>query len=781
MNAMASCLHCGLAMPPSDTSKFCCQGCKAVYHLLRDEDLGRYYELQNGEGAPVVDLPASNRDLDWLEEALQQTTEAGEKLYRLDIQGIHCSACVWLLEKTFSRHPGALKLEINPALGKAEFWVSASFPLEEWVREVERFGYRFGRALKGHNEKSDSLLLRLGICVALAINVMMLSVAIYLGLKDGKLYEVFRAAIYGLSALALVVGGPVFFRSAFAGLRNGMLHLDVPISIGILLAFGGSSWGFWTGNDNAMYLDSVSVFIALMLLGRYLQGRVLAANRDRLLKNDGTSGLRTKRVREDKVLTIASTEILSGDSLLIPPGDLIPVECALRSEQAQISTDWINGESSASSYVLGQTLPPGSFNSGRKAIRVEAISDWDASPLDALLSPSQSCELDAHEGGLTGLLSKYYVGGVLVAATLGFVYHALIAGNSILGLEVATAVLVVTCPCAFGIATPLAHQLVHAGLKREGLFLRSGNFLNQARKITKIVFDKTGTLTTGDLTLEQPDTVHQLPLEHQQILYSLVSNSSHPTSNAIAKVLRGFSHTIQARDSVVEYPGQGVEMETEQGLYRVGKPSWAGLDKSNPIVGTSFSLDGHVLATFATSEEARVDADAQVRALANDGYEIFLLSGDNREKVDKIAESMGIPESHAFAECSPEQKRDWISSHSKKSILFLGDGINDSLAAQEAVCSGTPALDRPFMASHCDFYLGTEKLAPLRSALKGSQNLHAAIRRNLIFALAYNLCAVSLAWAGLMSPWLAAVLMPTSSILVVTATTFSLSRTSWKS
>ncbi len=780
MNARASCLHCGLAMSPSGQQQFCCQGCATVYQLLRDEDLGRFHQLQNGQGAPVVDLPNSKRDLSWIDDGLLDTSDTGLRHFRLDIQGIHCSACVWLLEKTFSRHTGALKLDINPALGIAEFWVDEAFPLENWIRDVERFGYRFGPALKSHDRKSDELLLRLGICVALAINAMMLSVALYLGLNDGRLYEVFRATIYGLSTLAVVVGGPVFMRSAIAGLRNGILHLDVPISLGIVLAFAGSSWGFWTGHDSAMYLDSVSVFIALMLVGRYLQGRVLAANRDRLLKNDGTSGLRSKRVRSGSVETIPSVQILSGDILLIPPGDLIPVESKLLSSSAQISTDWINGESSAGTYILGQSLPAGSFNAGQTAIDASALSNWDASPLDSLLSPSQSCQLDAHEGGISRIVSKYYVAGVLIAAALGFSFYALSAQNPVLGLEVATAVLVVTCPCAFGIATPLAHQLVQSGLKREGLFLRSGNFLNQARKITKIVFDKTGTLTTGDLRILNTQNISELKPEHQQALYQLVSRSSHPTSNAIAKVLRTSSVVLDSKGEVVEYPGQGVEMLLENSCYRLGKGTWAGTGEG---ANTSFTLNGKVLTTFSTSEETRSDAHDQIQALSNDGYELFLLSGDTNAKVSKLAESMGIPGSHAFGEHTPKQKREWIRDHAKESILFIGDGINDSLAAQEASCSGTPALDRPFMASHCDFYLGTEQLAPLRIALKASQNLHAAIHRNLIFALVYNLCAVSLAWAGLMSPWLAAVLMPTSSILVVLATTFSLShsRTSWKS
>ncbi len=775
----STCLHCGLPMTPEMRGAFCCHGCEAVYALLHDGELERYYSLRRGPGTPITDRPDASRDLSWLSEAYQDDSTDTQKHLRLDIQGIHCSGCVWVLDKTFQRHPGALKLVTNPALGKVELWITPEFPLQEWLHAVERFGYRFGPSLKASDLGTDTLLLRVGVSIAIALNVMMLSAALYLGLNSGRLYDVFRTLSYALASLSVVIGGPVFFRSAIAGLRSRVLHLDVPISIGIALAFAGSSWAFWTGRDSALYLDSVSVFIALMLLGRYLQERVLNANRNRLLASEGTEGLRSKRLVHGSVETIRSSEILSGCELLIAPGDLVPVAAKLRSPQALVSTDWITGESRATQLQEGAQLKAGSFNAGDQSFHVVATANFESSPLQALLRPSSQTGNAAHETGLVRTISSYYVIGVLLAAAGGFAAWIFATGSAVHALEVATAVLVVSCPCAFGIATPLAHELVQARLRGKGLYVRNGDFLNKLSKVRSLVFDKTGTLTSGQLTLPITDAVTALSSEERDVLFTLATHSNHPVSAAIRRGLEAQSPSLLATLCVTEIPGKGMECRHNGSHYRLGKAQWA----TKAGQGTVLSKDGRLLVNLDTHEDTRSDARHEIQALSTEGYDIFLLSGDAPDRVSQMADELNIPQSRAFATQSPTDKQQWLAAHDQGDMLFVGDGINDSLAAQTASCSGTPALDRPFMASNCDFYLGTNQLAPIRDALHAATVLTSVVRRNLVFALAYNGLAISLAWAGVMRPWLAAILMPSSSILIVLATTLSLSprSTRWKS
>tara|TARA_R110002096_G_scaffold436100_1_gene667675 strand:- start:39018 stop:41408 length:2391 start_codon:yes stop_codon:yes gene_type:complete len=770
------CLHCSLLMPADMPGAFCCHGCEAVYSLLHDGELERYYSLRNGPGTPISDRPDAGRDLSWLSEAYQDDCTDIQKHLRLDIQGIHCSGCVWVLEKTFKRHAGALKLITNPALGKVELWITPEFSLQEWLHSVEGFGYRFGPSLKTSDSKIDTLLLRVGVSIALALNVMVLSAALYVGLDSGPLYKAFRALSYALASLSVVIGAPVFFRSAYAGLRNRVLHLDVPISAGITLAFAGSSWAFWTGRDNALYLDSVSVFIALMLLGRYLQERVLSANRNRLLASEGTEGLRSKRLDAGQVETIKSQEILLGDILLIAPGDLVPVAATLRSNRALVSTDWITGESRAAHLEEGASLKAGSFNAGDQSFEVRATADFESSPLQALLRPSGSVEIAAHETGLVRVISSYYVAGVLLAAAGGFLAWFAVTGNVVPALEVATAVLVVSCPCAFGIATPLAYELVQSRLRAKGLYVRSGDFFHKLSNVRRIVFDKTGTLTSGQLTVAMSPEMANLSKRDTNLLFTLATHSSHPVSSAIQRALAPASPTLIASLVVTEVPGKGMECRKDGKLYRLGKANWA----TESGEGTVFSIDGNCAAQIEPHEDTRSDAHQELAAMADEGYEIFLLSGDTDGRVMRMADDLGIPRSHALAAQSPTDKQRWLAANDRGDMLFLGDGINDSLAAGAASCSGTPALDRPFMAANCDFYLGTNQLAPIRDALHAASGLTSVIRRNLAFALAYNAVAISLAWAGLMRPWLAAILMPSSSILIVLATTVSLSsRSLW--
>src|SRR5690606_20128973 len=250
----------------------------------------------------------------------------------------------WLIETLFERREGG-SIEINPALGRAELHVDRSFPLESFVEDVESFGYRV--AEPGGEEEhlaSDALLIRAGVALALAGNGMLLSAAIHLGLDSGVVYAWAREISFFAALLAVLVGAPVFVRSAWAGLRRGVLHLDLPIALGMGLAFFGSAWSYAT-EGQANYVDTLTVFVALMLLGRFLQTRVLERNRRELLRDRGASSLLTRRLGEGRAQLVTCAELEAGDVLLLSPGDLVPVDATLLDGAASFSFDWIDGES----------------------------------------------------------------------------------------------------------------------------------------------------------------------------------------------------------------------------------------------------------------------------------------------------------------------------------------------------------------------------------------------------------------------------------------------------
>ncbi|MEO8875448.1 MAG: heavy metal translocating P-type ATPase, partial [Polyangiaceae bacterium] len=518
------CLHCDTALTGSDRGVFCCLGCEVVHGLLVSGKLEQYYDLRSGNGSPVADPHADRRDLKWIEEIdARRLATGGATGIDLDVQGIQCTACVWLIETLFRRCSGAQSVVVNPALGRAHLIVGADFDLASFVREIERFGYLFGKPLKKAEARRSRIVTRMGICVALAMNAMILGITSYAGLTSGPTYLLFQRTSLGLGLLSVLIGGSVFFRSAWEGLRRKVLHLDLPISIGIALAFGGSVASYFSNRPRGVFIDTLTIFIALMLVGRFLQERVLEKNRLSLLASDGVDGLLTRRIRDAKIETVACTEIRKGDRLLVASGDLVPIESTLESpNEANFSLDWINGESRSRTYPLGEPIPAGAFSASGTAATLVASVDFADSPLPDLLRTPDNRDTDtAMSLPWWRRVAKTYVAFVLVAASVGFVAWMIRTHDLARSLEVTTAVLIVTCPCAFGIAMPLAYDLAQSALRRSGLYVRSAGFIDRAARVRTVVFDKTGTLTTGTLEVQEPKALRVLPTESRRRLLSL--------------------------------------------------------------------------------------------------------------------------------------------------------------------------------------------------------------------------------------------------------------------
>ncbi len=809
-----SCLHCGAALGGVAREEardgFCCAGCRTVHGLIRRGGLSRYYALRGAQGVPV---PAARPGADdaWVEpQAARVAASAGLCEVALDLQGVHCTACVWLVDALFRRQQGGARVLVNPALGTLDLVVSPAFDLRAFVREIGQFGYRVGpRAKAGETTPAASggLLLRMGVTVALAMNSMIFALSLYLGLEQGPTWDLMHTAGWLLAASAVIVGGSVFIGSAWRALRRGVLHMDVPIALGIVLAFAGSTWSYFYGDRRASYFDTITIFIALMLVGRWLQERVLERNRRALLADDGVHGLLARRVdAEGRVTLVPCGELRKGDELLVAPGDLLPVDATLDEDAASFSLDWITGEAAPRTFTRGETVPAGAFDASVHAARVRLNTDFGDSPLVALLRAPRPRDVDgARATPWWQRLASAYVGSVITVASLGALAWWLATRDLGRTLDVTTAVLVVTCPCALGIATPLAYELVHAGLRRAGLYVRASGFLDRARTVRRVVFDKTGTLTSGVLGLTGVDATGspdgEAPLAgiddvECAVLTAMVSRSTHPKSVALLAILeRRAARTESAPpksanldatpDLVVEErAGQGLRARVNEREYRVGSAGFC-LSSATPDGDADlvFSVDGALRRAWRSEERLRPDAAREVARLASEGYEAWVLSGDAPPRVAALAESIGVPAARAIGGRTPEGKAAWLAAHDRADTLMIGDGLNDALVVGDAHCSGTPAVDRPFVPARSDFYFVTPGLAPVGLALRASRALHRVTTRNLCVAIAYNAGAVAICLAGWMTPWLAAALMPASSLAVIIATLASLGPRSalWKS
>lgn len=782
--APGKCIHCGLdlgrAHDPAD-GPFCCRGCRTVYELINGAGLDRFYDLRCETIAPPADLRPDN--LAWLEVMLADPDlDLGGGLMRLnlDLQGVHCAACVWLLEQLFARHPGGRDLTINPALGTAILlWDRTAGDPADYFAEIERFGYRFGPPRKSRRRATRSIQIRMGVTLAIAMNVMIYSLGYYFGLspqESGPAYVLFGRLALVLTGVVVAVGGWPFLSAAWRGLRRGVVHLDLPIALGMLLGYGGSVAAYLQRGPEAAYFDTVAIFVGLMLIGRWLQEWVLEKNRNALLDSGGIADLYARRRREDRLEAVPAARIAAGDELWVAPGDLLPVAGVLLHEPADISLDWITGESAVSGREPGDRIPAGAFNAGDRGFRAAAVEDFADSRLHDLLRVGGGRR--AGERDWWHRISTVYVITVLGLALVGMLTWWSAGPRK--AVEVGVAVLVVTCPCALGLAVPLARELVHTALRRHGVLLRSDDFLDRVLQVRKILFDKTGTLTRGRLALDAASAqgLADLAADRRGVLRGMVERSNHPVSRCVAEALARDAAPPVETDDVREERGHGLVWTDTHGEWRFGRPGFAlGGEGLQPEPGASyFSLDGQPLLGIHCVEELKRDAAEEVAHLVRDGYEVHLLSGDAPMRAARAGERLGLPPDRVHGGLTPEAKAAAVAVLDDADTLMVGDGLNDSLSFDRAWCAATPAVDRAVLPHKADFYYLGDGVSAVRRALQAARRLREVQKGNLVFAAVYNLSAVGLCLAGLVTPVVAAVLMPLSSVSVVGLTTLRLSR-----
>ena len=785
------CLHCGNTLGhfwKTDDGPFCCRGCKAVHEMIHQENLDRYYDIKPETLAPAANLRPDS--FNWLDRVLDEQGKStngtsGAIHLNLDIQGVHCAACVWLIEELFKRRKAGLNLRINPTLGKVELsWDPAQGELKEFLAEVEKFGYRLGPSRKGQRKQSRALLMRMAISISMAMNVMMFSLSYYFGLDPGagSLYRFFGWLSLGLATISLIAGGGVFFKGAIAGLKQRIAHLDVPISLGMILAYNGSVYGFLTGGPENAYFDSLTIFIALMLVGRWAQEHILERNRDTLLDSSGAENLTVKRMRNGVLDAVAATEIRQNDEVWIAPGDLLSVQGILMRQPTQVALDWITGESDQVAYQPGDTIPAGAFNASHHGFSVTASEDFTDSRLQDLLRSSTISDDDFRPQWWHNI-STWYVTFVLIAAGGGFA--GWMFTDVTMALKVTISILVVTCPCALGLATPLAEELIHFALRRHGVFLRKHSFMEKALSVKKVLLDKTGTLTMGQLVLhpESHAALTNLADHPRQVLRHMTSRSNHPVSQSLAAALGEFPRsentvTTAEGEDLQEITGGGLQLKLGNDDWRLGQSGFAldgAGDNTSNTEGTLFVLNGELLATFRLSEEFKLDAAAELSVLREAGFDVYLLSGDTQAKVDAAADALGLPREKSFGDLTPEVKADRVRAIDQRDTLMVGDGLNDSPSFEAALCAATPAVDRPVLPGKADFYFLGDGIAAIRRSLLAARHLRRVVRDNLAIAIIYNLGAVALCMAGLVTPVVAAIMMPISSVSVVSLTALRLS------
>jgi Cu2+-exporting ATPase len=519
----------------------------------------------------------------------------------------------------------------------------------------------------------------------------------------------------------------------------------------------------------------LNVFVTLMLTGRFLQQALLERNRNFLLADDGAEGIYVRRIGDGALEIVPAPRLRRADRLLVAPGELVPVDARLVTATAAVSTDWINGEATARTPRAGERIVAGSFNAGHEAFEVVAETDFAESGLVSLLRQAMPSARPsaASVGGAQfwGGIARRWVLGVLTLAAIGLALW--LPRDPHRALDVTVALLVVTCPCGIGLALPLAYELVQSRLRRSGFFARGRDVLDRLVRVHALVFDKTGTLTLGGLELVDPEAARLLPPEARDVAYNLAARSNHPVATCIAGALAKAGARFDANATAAETSGSGVTGGPGATAgWRLGRAAWAaresarsGLDPNSPCL----AKDGVVVAGFATREVLRPGIVGELGKLRDQGFGLWLISGDNPRRAASLAETVGIDRAHVRAGRTPAEKASDVRAIGD-GVLYVGDGANDALAFGAALCAGTVAVDRPILPGRSDFFLVGTSLAPLGVALVAARRLRQVAREIVSVSVAYNVLAVVASLSGLMTPLRAAVAMPVSSLLLLALT-----------
>lgn len=765
-----ACIHCGTSFKPSKPDeKYCCPGCEFVHALIQQNGLQRYYDLRTVAVAPVGTTVFARRTYEWLDELVQhvESKEGKTSNITLGIQGVSCIGCVWLIEKIFIQQDGAISARVDSALGKLHLrWNTGECDLVSFAKKLQSFGYLVGPP--GEPPKSDALLTRMGLCAAFAMNVMLFSVPSYFGMTQTFAYAwLFDRLSLGFCTLSFLVGGTYFFRRAVQGLRSGFVHIDLPISLGLIAAYAGSLYGFSEGHRGLMFFDFVANFTFLMLVGRWLQNRVVSANRSRLLECRGPA----RRIRvlsaeapgsPSSWREIDLSTLARGDEYELTTGQVNPVHAVLHSEGAEMGLEWISGESTPRLYARGQNIPAGTVNYSAQPIRFLALETYRDSNLARLMDH----EVRADSTGI--FIQRIIIGAIILILFIAFLgaagwWWAGAPWNRV--LQVFISILVVSCPCALGVAIPLTDELASVAARAGGVFVREGSLWRRLLRVRNIVFDKTGTLTLESIHLKNPDQLRKLKQDERTALYILVAENAHPTASGVREaLLTAWPEFLEvSTPELKETPGVGVETVWENHTWSLTRPELTGNDQAQMI----FRKDGHELLRLTFSEELRTDALAEIDLLRNLGWSVRIASGDRREKVAAIAQALHVAPEDWRSEMTPEEKQKWVQSIGSGETLMLGDGANDTLAFEESMVRGSPITSRGILEERADFFFVGRGMAGLRRIVEIASNRDRAIRLVVAFGVVYNILAITLCLTGWMHPLVASVLMPMSSMVAI--------------
>ena len=794
--AVPACFHCGLPVPEAGAFRvavlgrpreMCCAGCEAVSRTIVDAGFEGYYEtrdLPRGDGVRPADLPPTAIYDDPLAQAqfVANTGEHGREAI-LMLEGIRCAACVWLNERYLRELPGVKSVSINYATRRAQVvWDEREVRLGAIISAVRALGYDaypFDPARQGERDAKErrSALWRLFVAGFGAMQVMMYAVPRYIddtGTLTVEAEQVMRWASLVLTLPVILFACGPFFSSARADLRARRLGIDVPVSLGILAGFAASAWATWAGGGE-VYFDSITMLVFLLLASQTMEfsaRRAATARLDHLARWMPSFALRLAE-GSDATVRVAAHELRAGDRVLVAPGDTVPADGIVLSGFSSADESLLTGESKPVEKAVGARLIGGSINVGQPLeMRVTAAGlETQAAAIGRLIERAAAGKPRLVEAADRIAHALTWVVLAAAAATLA-VWLVIDPGRA---FWASIAVLMVTCPCALGLAAPIALTSATAALARRGIVLTRAQAIESLVGITDVVFDKTGTLTEGRPGLAQLDLLGAESREACVALaQALEAGSRHPVALALLALPRGAATTLPT--GMTHFPGSGIEASVDGRRVRIGTQRFvgeiAGMPPPIPQAAAHQSpvflgTDSGWLGRFLFEDRVRADAARLVQGLQGLHLTVHVLSGDEPGVVRQVASTLGITVARGGA--SPQDKHDYVKllQASGRRVCMVGDGLNDAPVLAQADLSIAMGQGTALAQQQADLVLLSGRLDGVLEAGRIARLAMAAIRQNFGWALAYNILALPAAAFGLIGPWEAAIGMAASSFVVV--------------
>ncbi|MET4102279.1 Cu2+-exporting ATPase [Roseovarius sp. MBR-78] len=684
----------------------------------------------------------------------------------LSLPTIHCAACISKVERALGAHPGVKSARVNLTLKRASIDAEPEVTAEEMRALVEQAGYEAHELDAGTlsatatDRAGRELLMRLAVAGFAAMNVMLLSVSVWSG-AEAATRDLFHWISAAITLPAIAFAGVPFFRNAWAALRHGRLNMDVPITLAILLAVVTSLWETSLSGEHA-YFDAAIALTFFLLAGRYLDHRTRAIARSAAEELTALEVPRATRLRDGIEEVVGVAELAVGDMIFVRPGGRMPVDGVIASGTSELDRSLLTGETLPVFAGEGQAVSAGEVNlTGPLTIRATAVgAETSLHRMADLVAIAESGR--SRYTSLADRAARLYAPGVHILSALAFAGWYLATWDLRIAINIAAAVLIITCPCALGLAVPAVTTAASGRLFRRGMLIKHETALERLAQVDTVVFDKTGTLTTGTPRLTNLDV---LPREAVAVALALSQVSAHPLAQAITTAARDAGLAAAEVTEITEVPGYGTKGRIKGQEVRLGRASWVGAEP-RAETATFLKVGEAAPLAFTFTDALRPGAQDAVAALVAQGKRVILMSGDTTPAVETLAARLGIGE--WLAEALPADKAARVAALSQEGahVLMVGDGLNDTaaLAAAHVSISPASALDAARVAS--DIVLLGNDLTPIGAACVTARAATRRIRENFRIATLYNLVAVPLAVAGLCSPLIAALAMSASSITV---------------